>query len=230
MKYPIVFIDADDTLLDFPAGEAVAFTKSMHDLGVDSGAESFSIYKQENAVIWKEHEKGLISIDQLKTKRFARFFARMGINASASDAGRLFLEYLGESDHLLPGAVELLEALQEMGASLYLATNGYPEVQRSRLELTGIGKYFSGLGISGEMGFKKPDNRFFDALHRIASTRGRHREILMVGDSLSSDIAGGINAGLDTCWFNPGGLSSPPETLPTYDVRTLADIIPIVAG
>ncbi|AEC02633.1 YjjG family noncanonical pyrimidine nucleotidase [Parasphaerochaeta coccoides] len=231
MKYPIVFIDADDTLLDFPAGEVMAFTMCMHDLGIDGmAAEAFSIYKTMNAAIWKEHEQGLISIEVLKTERFSRFFTYMGIDAPAEKAGRLFLEHLGESDHLIPGAISLLETLHGMGVRLYLATNGYPEVQHSRLERTGIRKYFSGVGISGEMGFRKPDVRFFEVLHTIAGTQDCRQDVLMVGDSLSSDIAGGINAGLDTCWFNQYGLNFPPDVRPTYDVHNLSDIVRVVAG
>lgn len=229
MKYPFVYIDVDDTLLDFPAAETYSFTQTMKDLDLQLPADAFLLYQDINHGIWKEHEQGLISIDDLTSERFVRFFHKLGITSPAEYAGTRFLDHLGESAVLLPEAWDTLVALRELGVRVYLATNGYPDVQRSRLRLCGMEALLHGVCISGEIGFKKPDTQFFDILHRMAGFPNP-REVLMVGDSLSSDILGGLRAGLDTCWYNPEQLPLPQEHQPLHTIGRLSELLKIVQG
>ncbi len=222
MKYHTAFFDLDGTLLDYKKSEANALSSAFRKLFQDSfPPDIIPVYHGINTVLWEKYEKGEITNEFLRVERFRQLFSHYHIHGDPEEFSSLYLGYLAEGGYLLSGAVALLESLN--GAiRLAALTNGITGVQQSRLSISGIGKYFEQIAISDTEGVAKPDKRIFEILMQrmgLESTEG----ILMIGDSLSSDIQGGINAGIDTCWFNPGG-KDPGDITPDYTTATFNEI------
>jgi 2-haloacid dehalogenase len=158
--------------------------------------------------------------------RFADFFEDRGIELDPRSFSPLYLAMLGEGAFLFPGVRELLE---EVSASHILAiiTNGITEVQKRRIAKAGIGGYFRAVIISDEIGFSKPDQAYFSHAMRALGISDP-AEALIVGDSLSSDILGGIRSGIDTCWFNPGHHQASEGIVPTYEIDSFDLLRPIL--
>ena len=214
MAYSWLFFDADDTLFDYPRAEGYALQTTFAALGLPTSPAMLADYQRFNLETWHELESGQISALELRTARFARLFAHQGLQVDVDACSRLYLENLARSAFLIAGATELLAALTPhycMG----LITNGLPEVQRPRLAGSGLASYFQFVTISEEIGVAKPDPRFFATAMAQAGSPNP-RSVLVIGDSLSSDIRGGVQAGLDTLWYNPGGKPVDPRWPPTY--------------
>ena len=222
MNYPWLFFDADDTLFDYPRAEANALALTFGDVGLAYTPEIMAAYQEFNQQVWREFEQGRISAASLRLVRFERLFAHLGLSLDVLDLSERYLVHLAQGAFLLPGAANLLAKLaprRRMG----LITNGLPEVQRPRLDGSGVGGYFSFVAISEEIGVAKPDPRFFEIAMALAGNPDP-RGVLVIGDSLASDIRGGVQAGLDTLWYNPDGKPADPRWPPTYEVRTLEEI------
>lgn len=236
MRYDLILFDADGTLFDFHRAEREAIRTTFADFSLEFEPELHgAIYTEVNHAIWKEFEKGLISGEDLAHERFRRYFVRLTDLGDLSrpvadvDAGRFaegYLRRLGEGAYLLPGAQEIVELLREH-ARLAIITNGFAQVQRSRFSRTAMVRHFEEVFISGEMGSQKPSPEYFEAVFDRFSDVPANR-MLIVGDSLSSDIRGGQNVGVDTCWFNPERQSLGSASPPTYHIQSLAEIAPIV--
>ena len=228
MSYDWIFFDADGTLFDYDAGEAEALRGALESCGLPFEVEVGGRYSEINAAIWREFELGEISQERLKTERFERLFSELGVTADAVAFSRRYLEILGRQTALLDGAEAVLRALVGR-VEMLLITNGLAEVQQPRFAASSIRDCFSEIVISGEIGLAKPDRAIFDhALDRIGDPP-RDR-VLMVGDNLGSDILGGFNAGLDTCWYNPKGARNGHDVEPTYEIRELREIFDILVG
>lgn len=196
-----VFLDLDDTILDFAATERKSIARLFQAVGVEPTEERIHRYHVINLEHWKMLERGELTRDQLGKRRFDVLFQELGVNVSTPECEILYRQFLSEGDDVLPGAAQALEALSKK-YRLFAATNSTVQVQAGRLAKTGLGKYFEQLFISEDMGANKPDPRFFEAA--FARIPGFSREkAVMVGDSLSSDIQGGKNAGIATVWINP---------------------------
>ncbi len=220
-RYRLVLLDADDTLFDFKACERAALREALGEFGIPWGDSAFEEYARANGEAWAAFEKGALTHETLKTRRFEDFLRRMGIEGDAGALGALYVERLSEQGILMPGAEAVLE---DLSASYLLAlvTNGIKEVQRRRLGGSPIARYFAAAIISGEAGFAKPDPRMLEAAAKAVGFSDKSR-MVMVGDSLSSDILAGINYGIDTVWLNPKGEGC-GETRPTYEIRELAEL------
>ena len=222
MPYTWLLFDADETLLDYSSAEAAALERAAMDRLGRFQASDLDIYRRINKALWLAYERGEITREALRAQRFAQWLQATG----ASDDGRAFGEHylhrLGEQGDLIPGAVETLATLREP-YRLALITNGFSQVQRERLARTPFSEWFSPIIISEEVGAKKPEPGIFDIALREMGNPPRS-EVLLIGDSLSSDMAGGIGYGLDTCWFNPHGQTRPTDLGITHEISSLPDL------
>ncbi len=222
-----VFLDLDDTLLDFTGGEAKALRTTLETLGVDAGERVISLYHAINRRCWEQLEDGLLTRQQVLVGRFEQLFSALGVTAhSGREASTLYETMLSLQHDFLPGALETLQLLSRR-YDLYLASNGTLSVQRRRLADARLQPFFRGIFISQEIGADKPSALFFQRC--FASIPGFCPQAsIMVGDSLTSDIRGGINAGIRTCWFNPGRQPHRPDIRPDYEISTLQELPPLL--
>ncbi len=244
--YDDVLFDADDTLFDFRQAEKDAFFSVFQQRGFTMENEDLQVYIRINEGLWRELELGRIEKADLKVVRFTRFFeelskstdkakSAMGKALLASDGCAFaedYLTFLGQGSHLLPGALEVCQALSEV-CRLSIITNGISRVQESRLAASAIKPYISGLFVSEAFGAAKPQREFFDPVFQLLGIDcpAKKKRTIICGDSLTSDMAGGIRAGIDTCWYEPSGNFAAAEGLPiTYRIRQLPEIIAIVRG
>jgi 2-haloacid dehalogenase len=212
MHYQWLVFDADNTLLDFHRSARAALAEALRSIGLNAGPDYFETYHAINLECWADLEAGRISPEELKTIRFSRFFEEIGVeDGDPGQLNSLYFEALKESAFCVEGAVEILELLHRAGFAMAIATNGLAEVQRPRLERAGLDRFFREIIVSEEIGYFKPNPGFFHiAMQRMQAKKGDR--LLMIGDSLHSDVEGARRAGWDTCWFNPNGGAA--ETLP----------------
>lgn len=217
-----VFLDLDNTLLDFHQAERNALSKTLRKIGIEPSDQVTGSYRTINQQHWKLLELGQISREDLKIRRFKVFFDGLGSDVSPAEAARIYEAYLGTGHYFLEGAEDLLDTLHGK-YRLYLATNGLADVQKGRIESAGIAPYFEEMFISQLIGYNKPDVRFFEACFAKIPAFDR-RETVIIGDSLSSDIQGGLNAGIQTIWFNLFGEENAGDVQPHHEVRRLEEI------
>ena len=214
-----VFLDIDDTLLDFHRAEALAIRTALTRFGIEPSEANVKRYSAINRSCWERFERGELTRESVLTTRFNMLFSEMGVEFSPDEAHRIYEYELGSYHFYIDGAREMLEEIYR-DYDLYITTNGISIVQNRRIADSGIAKYFKGIFISEEIGFNKPQKEYFDFI--FDKIEGFDKDgAIIVGDSLSSDILGGINAGIKTCWYNPKGLPSKAEITPDY---VLADI------
>ena len=226
MDYEVIFFDVDDTLLDFGLTEKAALHNAFVEFGLPTGLADYrTSYKELSKGLWEDLEKGLVTILELAVERFRRLFLLHKLEIDAEAFSEAYLGYLGQETHLIEGAVELCEKLADY--RLAIITNGFTDVQLSRIGNSPLRHTFEHIIISEEVGSQKPDKGIFDyAFAKLGITN--KAKVLMVGDSLTSDMQGGIDYGIDTCWFNPQGKVNPLGSKPTYEIRKLMDLMEIV--
>ena len=217
-----VLFDVDDTLLDFGKAEAAAIRKTFERIGIPVTDELIRRYSEINAQQWSRFEKGEITREKLLTERFDILFSELGINVPSEMAQASYEYLLGIGHYFVDGAEELLEALKDK-YELYIVSNGNASVQDRRLKSAGIIPYFKDIFISERVGFNKPSAEFFDACFEHIPGFEKDKAII-VGDRLSSDILGGINAGVKTCWFNPRGDAPDPDIPADYEIKHLGEL------
>ena len=214
-----VFLDLDDTILDFSLAEAAALRRALTEADVPADNAVLARYHAINAAQWELLEEGVLTREQVLLGRFDILFGELGLVRSAGEICGRYEEYLAEGHWVVPGAEALLEALAPR-YDLYLASNGTAAVQYRRLESAGIKGYFRGIFISQDLGADKPSPAFFQKCFAAIPGFSRERAV-MVGDSLTSDIRGGKNAGLRACWFNPRGKPPRADIVPDYEISAL---------
>lgn len=217
-----VLFDVDDTLLDFGKAEAAAIRKTFERIGIPVTDELIRRYSEINAQQWSRFEKGEITREKLLTERFDILFSELGINVPSEMAQASYEYLLGIGHYFVDGAEELLEALKDK-YELYIVSNGNASVQDRRLKSAGIIPYFKDIFISERVGFNKPSAEFFDACFERIPGFEKDKAVI-VGDRLSSDILGGINAGVKTCWFNPRGDAPDPDIPADYEIKHLNEL------
>lgn len=217
MKYQLIIFDADETLFDFRKSEKEAFKNTMLECNIDYDENyHFKLYHDINLVIWKELEKGLITQDALKVERFKRLSDALNLKFDNAQLAKSYMKHLANSSILYEGSMALIEELHKYYL-LAIVTNGLKHVQNSRIRNSVISKYFKDIIISEEVGTSKPNPKIFEHTLRNISPIDKQK-ILVVGDSLTADIQGGINFGVDTCWYNPNGTTNQTTIKPTYEV------------
>lgn len=216
-----LFIDLDDTILDFKKAEHVAVKKTLSDFGVEPTEAVCSRYSIINQQHWEAMERKEMTRQQVLEGRFAVLFAELGVNVDAAVCSRQYTENLSVGHYFLPGAREAVESLSKK-YKLYMTSNGTAWVQRSRLASADIEKFFLDIFISQEIGYNKPAKEYFDGCFAKIPDFDP-RKAMIVGDSLSSDILGGKNAGIATCWVNPKH-KPVGDIVPDYEIEDLTQL------
>ena len=225
-KYEYLLFDIDNTLMDFTAGEKTALFQSMEEMGVPITEADYQRYLEINRAAWARFETGELDSKAVQRVRFEDYAIHLGVPAEQGTAlNAHYVENLGQQAILLPGAMEMLETLSKR-YKLAVATNGLTLVQRARLQKSGFLPMLGGVFISQEMGVQKPDKAYYDYIFNSFGDADRAK-YLMIGDSLSADIAGGVNAGIDTCWYRPTGAGE-PLIRPTYTVDGFDELLSLL--
>lgn len=223
MKYEVIIFDADETLFDFKKSERSAIEKAMREFGVDyDEGYHLPIYKEINDRMWEELELGLITQKKLKTERFKKLSEKLGIGFCQHEFAKVYTKHLSQASFLYEGSIERIRDLKQ-DFRLTIMTNGLTDVQNGRIRKSEIAKYFEDIVISEEVGASKPDPKIFEIALENIGVKDKSK-VLMVGDSLTSDIQGGINFGIDTCWFNAKKVSNDKGIKPTYEIDDLSQI------
>lgn len=217
-----VLFDLDDTLFDFHKAEKIALTKTLVHFGIDPTEETLALYSTINAAHWKRLELGEISREEVKVGRYRELFKTIGVECDPVKATAYYESMLAIGHYFMPGAPELLEELYRK-YRLYIVSNGTAKVQEGRIGSSGIAKYMDGIFISQILGANKPDKQFFDICFAEIPDFSLS-ETVIIGDSLSSDIKGGINAGITTVWFNTKGIENDNDIKPDYTINELSEV------
>lgn len=221
-----LILDVDDTLFDFQKSERCALIETLTGLGISADEEVVSLYHKINRAQWDALERGEIEREALLTRRFDILFSKLGVSGSSREAQSRYEKCLGKQVHFIDGAKELLDELYGK-YELYIASNGTAIVQDPRIEKSKIASYFNGIFISERVGYNKPDVRFFERCLSAMGARDKS-EVMIFGDSLTSDILGGINAGIKSCWFNPDGRKNDTPYKPDYEVGHLLEFLKVL--
>ncbi len=223
MRYPWLLFDADGTLFDYNAAERKALAATFTGAGLPYEDGCLAVYREINDDMWAAFERGEITQPELHSRRFELTLAALGLQTDVAAFAASYRTNLGNSADLIDGAAEVIPQLAARH-KLYLITNGIPAVQHSRLALSPIGCYFEGIVISGEVGHAKPDPRIFDAAFSGMGSPPKN-DVLIIGDSLPADIAGGHAYGIDTCWFNENGRLPTPAQPMTREIHSLLELV-----
>ena len=226
MKYEIILFDVDDTLFDFDMSEKKALHKTFVEFGFPAGLADYrASYKEISKILWSDLEQGFITLSELAVERFRRLISQHELDIAAEMFSSVYLEYLGRETHPVQGAIELCEKLVDY--RLAIITNGFTAVQTARIENSALSNTFEQIIMSEDTGYNKPDKEIFDyAFSKLQITD--KEKVLIVGDSLTSDIQGGIDYGIDTCWFNPHSKENNIGNEPTYEISELMELLEIV--
>lgn len=225
MNYKLILFDADGTLYDFTRAEREAFEKTFHQFGIHENLTHLhKEYEKINLAIWKEFEEKKITSTKLRLERFHRFFTQEKLSLDPQMISPVYLKYLSQGTHLLEGAEEIVKFFYGK-CKLALATNGLANVQNPRFAGSDLAKYFQHIFISEEIGFPKPNKEFFK---HIFSKLPHKESSIIIGDNLTSDIKGGNDFGIDTCWFNQNKRINESGIIPTFEISDLLELKRII--
>ena len=224
LKYKFLLFDLDHTLLDFDAAEDIALSQLLKEEGVADIQTYKDYYVPMNKTLWKDLEQKKITKAELINTRFEKLFAHFCIEKDGSYLAERYQFFLSKQGQTYLGVEDLLKNLIKQGYELYAATNGITLIQTGRLEQSGISPFFKEIFISEQLHTQKPDAAFYEKIGaRIPNFDKNHA--LMIGDSLSADIQGGNNAGIDTIWYNPHHLENTTQLHSTYEVHSYKDLL-----
>ena len=227
MTYKFILFDLDHTLLDFDTAEDVALTQLLKEEGVEDIQAYKDYYVPINKSLWKDLEEKKITKQELVNTRFSRLFAHFEIEKDGIYLAERYQFYLAQQGQVFSGAMELLDNLIDRCYELYAATNGITAIQTGRLAQSGLAPYFNQVFISEQLQTQKPDAEFYEKIGaRIPNFNKNHA--LMIGDSLSADIQGGNNAGIDTIWYNPHHLKNKSLAQPTYEIDSYQALLELL--
>jgi YjjG family noncanonical pyrimidine nucleotidase len=227
--YEILLMDIDNTLFNFDMAEDKAIHVALAHYDIEPTFEVVSKFKSINKGLWKQFERGEITKERLLAKRFEELFVFLNRqdhlkNNISNEVNTYYLSKLSDSSDLMPFAYEVLEELSK-NKKIYPVTNAVYKTQVKRINNSTVKDFFSGVYISESIGIQKPYKGFFDYVFEDLKILDKSK-VLLVGDSLTADIIGGINYGIDTCWYNPKGLDS-NGVKPTYEIKCLKELLEI---
>ena len=214
-----LFLDLDDTILDFHKAERIALSGTIRSFGIEPTGEVLGRYHVINKWHWEQLELGTMTRAEVLLGRFAMLFEERGITVDPEAVARAYEKNLGIGHWFLPGAEEAVETLSKK-YRLFLASNGTASVQKGRMTSANLYRFFEKVFVSQEIGHNKPSKAYFDACF-AAIPDFDPEKAMIVGDSLSSDIQGGINAGIKTCWVNPTHAAAKAGIRPDYEIEAL---------
>ncbi len=225
-QFQTLLFDADNTLFDFTAGERIALEKAFLQHGYLLNEEIRSIYERINVGLWKKYEQGLLDRKTVIYSRFGLLFKEIGIDDDGIRFEDVYQELLGQQHIFIPNAKEVVEYLHSH-YDLYIVTNGVTSTQMRRLKDSGLDRYMKQIFVSEATGYQKPMKEYFDyCFERIPGFEAD--KALIIGDSLTSDIKGGNNAGIKTCWYNPTQLSKESDIIVDYEIQSLTQLYEIL--
>ena len=227
LYYKFLLFDLDHTLLDFDAGEDIALTQLLEEEGVEDIQAYKDYYVPMNKLLWKDLELKKITKKELVNTRFAKLFAHFGIEKDGAYLAGRYQFFLSKQGQTFPGVEDLLRKLISQGYELYAATNGITYIQTGRLKQSGISPYFKEIFISEQLHTQKPDAAFYEKIGARIPNFDKN-QTLMIGDSLSADIQGGNNAGIDTIWYNPHHLKNKSLAQPTYEIDSYQALLELL--
>lgn len=223
--YKFILLDLDNTILDFDTTERNSFKKIIESFSMRYDFEILNQYKKINTSLWKLLEQGKVTRDIVLNTRFSEFFKLYNIAVDGEKVEKQFRQYLNESSDFVPNAESTLIELKRMGKKLYAASNGVYSTQVQRLTNAGILHLFDDMFISEKVGFEKPSIHFFNYCFDNIKNFERDKTI-MVGDSISSDIQGAINASIDSCYYKHNkDLDCLNASYTINDISELLDIV-----
>jgi len=228
VSYTTFLFDLDHTLLDSVESERRALAAALSRAGIADPLAHFPTYVAINRSLWDAVERGVMSPDDVRVARFEALLEQTGLSADPVALGDDYVRGLGSHGQLFPGTRSTLERLAQR-AALGLVTNGIGEVQRARIERLELSPLFETVAISGELGISKPAAAIFEVALRGLGSPPRGN-VVMVGDSLSADVQGAANCGIDACWFNPDRRPYPPDASIAHDIATLDELLPLTAA
>lgn len=227
MKYEVVLFDADDTLFDYSLAEAHALKSVFLEHQFELTQSHVDLYRIVNQQLWHDFEKGAVTLDFLRHERFRRLFAEIQLELDAVSFSERYVDYLGEGSFLIEGADELISKVLHNGQRIAIITNGIKRTQLNRIGRSSLANSFEHIIVSEDTGYSKPHIGIFDfAFDKLKITD--KAKVLIVGDSLTSDIQGGINYGIDTCWFNPRRKPNGSSVKPTYEIQQLNELLQLL--
>ncbi|WP_336635068.1 YjjG family noncanonical pyrimidine nucleotidase [Lysinibacillus fusiformis] len=221
-KYEILLFDVDDTLLDFDLAENAALDRMFKEENIVVTSEMIARYKEINESMWRAFERGEVTKNTLHNTRFSIAFKEFGIEIDGTYFESLFQKYLREAHHYVEGAYEVIAQLANH-YHLYVVSNGVTITQNKRLVDANLAQYFKGIFISEQTGYQKPMPDFFDYVFERIDHFNKEKA-LIIGDSLTSDIKGGLQSGIDTCWFNIRNVENTSGIEPHYEIKKLQDL------
>ena len=224
MRYKFLLFDLDHTLFDFDTAEDVALTQLLKEEGVEDIQAYKDYYVPMNKSLWKDLEEKKITKQELVNTRFSRLFKHFGIGKDGAYLANRYQFYLSQQGQVFSGAMEFLDNLIDRGYELYAATNGITTIQTGRLTQSGLTPYFNHVFISEQLGTQKPDALFYERIGQQIPGFSKDKTV-MIGDSLTADIQGGNNAGIDTIWYNPHHLKNKTQAQPTFEVHSYQDLL-----
>ena len=224
--YPWLWFDADGTLFDYNRAEAAALRSTFDSLTLPFEDSYLDIYRKINHGLWQALERQEITQAVLRNRRFELLMEAIQVTGSPEQMSSTYVEQLSICSELIDGAYEILQALHEK-SQIAIVTNGLRSVQRGRLAHSSIRSFINELIISEEIGAAKPGRAFFDAAFARCGHPAKS-DVLIVGDSITSDIQGGVDYGIDTCWYNPIGDPSPDDVVITFEIKYLRELLEFV--
>ena len=227
MTYKFLLFDLDHTLLDFDAAEDVALTQLLKEEGVADIQAYKDYYVPMNKSLWKDLELKKIRKQELVNTRFSKLFSHFGIEKDGVYLAERYQFFLAQQGQVFSGAMELLDSLIDRGYELNAATNGITKIQTGRMAQSGLAPYFNQVFISEQLQTQKPDTLFYEKIGQQIAGFSK-QNTLMIGDSLTADIQGGNNAGIDTVWYNPHHLENKTQAQPTYEVDSYQALLELL--
>jgi len=223
MKYTHLLFDLDNTLMDFSKSSVHAFKDTLKHFDIPEEQDFYPVYRKINKTVWEELERGEIDQETLRAKRFRLFFEYIGrTELDPLEGNKRYLQGIVDHPVYLEHALDILENFKG-DFTMSVVTNGLKEVQRPRLENRNLKEYFKSIVVSDEIGYAKPQGEFFDFVFDTLPD-ARKENTLIIGDSLGSDILGGNNYGIDTCWMNYHKIKNATEIAPDYTITSLNDL------
>lgn len=221
MNDKILLFDADGTLLDFKKSEEVGLTKVFEEYQIPNPAQCRAFYLKLNEQLWQDFEQGKFPKQHIFDVRFQMMLDHFHLDGDGKAMEQSYRSWLNKGSHLIKGARSLIQQLAAQ-YELYIVTNGVSKTQYQRLHDSGLAPYFKQVFVSEDIGYQKPQKEYFDYV--LKHLQKDPKQMLLIGDSLSSDIVGANRAGIASCWYNPDHLVNETEAKPDYEIATLEEL------